>query len=72
MIETFFLPEPPTRSDGLIDLARSELLPGITLCLDFGVTEYADQHMDVVRHDDKVAHVVPIAVEVQQTVGNDL
>jgi hypothetical protein len=64
VIEAFLLPESTLLAERFIDLAGRVLFPGIALCFNFGRSEEAHEQMDVVGHDDVVAKVVSLSVEV--------
>ena len=72
VVEALLLPKTPARFQQLIDLLRRESLPGRALSFDFRIAQQADNGMDVIGHHHKVAHVVAISVEVQQSIRDDL
>jgi hypothetical protein len=72
MVEALLLPKTSARLQQLIDFLRRESLPGRALSFDFRFAQQADNGMDVIGHHHKVAHVVAISIEVQQSIRDDL
>jgi hypothetical protein len=72
VIETLFLPKASVAPQGAVNFHRRELLSRPTLAYDRGGFQQANQQMHVVWHNDKVAHVIPLAVEATQALGHDL
>ena len=72
MVEALLLPKTPARLQQLIDSLRRETLPGRALSFNFRIAQQADNGMDVIGHHHKVAPVVAISIEVQQSIRDDL
>src|SRR5581483_8589587 len=72
VVEAVGLPTParprqqPVQADGRVALPRLALVSHPV------AVRERYQQVDVVRHDDEVGHQVPVAVKVQQAIGDDL
>ncbi len=72
MVEGFLLPELAGLPGGPIDLTSCVSQSGGALVFQAALRAEGDQQMDMVWHDNKVAHAVSISVKPQQGVTHYL
>jgi hypothetical protein len=72
MVKTFFLPEPASLFQVQIDFAGSKPFPRSTQIFNFRIAEQTDHQMDMIWHHDKVTQMVPLAIKVEQAIGDNL
>ncbi len=71
MVKTVLLPEPTFCLEFSIDVKGREVFPRITLSQHFRFIQKRDQHVNMIRHDNKVEKLVSIIVNMLQTFPDD-
>jgi hypothetical protein len=64
VVEAYFLPQSSTSTELTVDLRRGVLLPGVALGFHFRATEQARQQVNMIGHDDEIAQMISVAIEV--------
>jgi WD40 repeat protein len=70
VVEALFLPKATLAAELFVEFRGGEALPRMALVFDFGRAAETNKQVNVIGHDDKVAQVITVAVEVTPPDGS--